>query len=163
MHESKKYTDEEAHKRFAVNCFNHIWSLLEKSSRTKGEDQTMIHLAHASHYHWLQVGEPINEQRGEWMLARVYTVLSDKEKALKHADNCLVLTKQFRFKGFDLGYAHECVARAVALNGNQENALNHKKLAIKAGELIVDQEDKKIFFADLISGPWFGMEVTNYQ
>ena len=35
----------------------------------------MIHAAHASRYHWSQVGTKANLARGEWQVSRVYTVL----------------------------------------------------------------------------------------
>lgn len=156
--DTKKFTEEEAHRRFAATCFNQIWPLLEKPNRTEKEDRMMIHLAHASHYHWLQVGEPINEQRGEWMLARVYTVLGEKSPALKHAKHCLELTEQNGFKDFDLGYAYEGMARALALNGQSSDAKRFKDLAKKSSAQIKKKEDKKLFLSDLKGGEWFGLK-----
>ena len=68
--------DEKLHKQFAVDLFNATWDLLEKPARTKEEDDEMIHSAHASRYHWGKVGEPVNLARGEWQVARVYTLLN---------------------------------------------------------------------------------------
>jgi hypothetical protein len=112
----KTYSLEQAHRYFAVSCFNNCWKILENENRTKEDEETLEHLAHASLYHWMQVGKPINEQRGEWMLARVYTVIENKEKALHHANRCLELTIQQDLKDFDLAYGYECAARAYALN-----------------------------------------------
>jgi hypothetical protein len=51
MTEDKKYTDKEAHKKFAVDCFNLVWSLMEKKDRAKEDDYTMMHAVHASRFH----------------------------------------------------------------------------------------------------------------
>ena len=158
MTEKEKHIEDEAHRKFAVMCFNQIWSLLEKENRTKKEDQEMIHLAHASFYHWMQVGKPINEQRGEWMLARVYTVLKDKGHALKHAKKCLKLTEEHRFRGFDLAYSNESMARASALNNDSKNYEKYYAAATSTGELIEIKEDRDMFFQDLQGEPWFGFK-----
>ena len=51
MTEEKKYTEQEAHKKFTVDTFNLTWSLLDKKDRTKEEDDKMVHAAHASRFH----------------------------------------------------------------------------------------------------------------
>lgn len=158
MLEEKKYTETEAHRLFAVNCFNQIWTLLGKKNRTEADNRLMEHLAHTSLYHWLQIGKSINEQRGEWMLARVYTVLENKAQALQHAERCLKLTKEQDLKDFDLAYSYEAMARAHALNGNQKEYKNFFSLAEKAAMQIAEKEDREIFVSDLNSEPWFGIK-----
>lgn len=158
MTEEKKYTETEAHRLFAVNCFNRIWTLLGKKNRTEADKRLMEHLAHTSLYHWLQIGKPINEQRGEWMLARVYTILENKSKALQHAERCMKLTKEQDLKDFDLAYAYEALARAYALIGNEKEHKTFFKLAEKAAMQIAEKEDHEIFVSDLNSEPWFGIK-----
>ena len=46
------------HKKFAVELFNRTWDLLDKEDRTQEEADTMIHAAHASRYHWGEIGTP---------------------------------------------------------------------------------------------------------
>jgi len=41
----------------------------------------MIHAAHASRFHWGEIGKPINLGRGEWQISRVYSVLNRPESA----------------------------------------------------------------------------------
>ena len=147
-----------AHKKFAVDCFNKIWTLLEKSERTAEDNDMMIHLAHASLYHWLQVGTPLNEQRGQWMLAKVYTLLEDKVRAMRHASKCLELTEKHGFKDFDLAYAYEAIARASALNNHPVECRKYLELARQAGEDIAGKDDRDLFLNDLGSEPWFGMK-----
>jgi len=147
-----------AHRKFAADFFNRIWSLLEKTDRSPEDNEMMIHLAHASLYHWLQVGASVNEQRGEWMLARVYTVLEDKARALHHATRCLALTEKHGFKDYDLAFAYECMARAYALNVLPVESRQYISLAKEAGEIIAEKGDRDLFMNDLNSEPWFGVK-----
>jgi hypothetical protein len=147
-----------AHKKFAVDCFNKIWPLLEKRDRTSDDNEMMVHLAHTSLFHWLHVGQPVNEQRGEWMLARVYTVLEEKQRALHHAKRCLALTEKYELKDFDLAYGLEAMARACALNDLPVECKKYYELARKAGEEIAEKEDQDLFMNDLSTEPWFGMK-----
>jgi len=154
----KTYTKEEAHRIFAVDSFNNCWKILEYAERTKEDEELLIRLAHTSLYHWMQIGKPINQQRGEWMLARVYTVLENKERALHHALRCLELTKQQDLKDFDLAYGYECTARAYALNADAEMFQKYYALAKEAETFIKEAEDQKLFHTDLTTGKWFGLK-----
>ncbi|MHA1450785.1 MAG: hypothetical protein ACTSP4_15360 [Candidatus Hodarchaeales archaeon] len=118
----------------------------------------MVHRTHASRYHWGEVGSELNFQRGEWQIARVYTILKRKEPALHFASVCLKRTIDNDFKGFDLAFAYEAMARACALNGDRVNFEKHYNLAVKAGEKIEKKEDRDYFFQDLEAGEWFGMK-----
>ena len=158
MTEQALFNEDAAHKKFAVDCFNQIWPLLEKKERTDDDDAMMLRLAHTSLYHWLHFGKPVNEQRGEWMLARVYTVLGDKSHSLHHAQRCLALTEKHDLKDFDLAYGYEAIARASALNNLPVECKKYIELARKAGEEIDKKEDRDLFLNDLSSEPWFGMK-----
>ncbi len=77
------------------------------------------------------------------------------EKAIGYAKETLKLTEEHDFKGFDLAYAYESIARAnAALNYTEECKKWYEK-AGEAGELIEGTEDKKLFMSDLENGPWF--------
>ena len=43
-------------RQLATDLFNHTWELLELTDRTPDQDDEMIHAAHASRYHWGEVG-----------------------------------------------------------------------------------------------------------
>jgi hypothetical protein len=58
----------EEERRVAVDLFNQVWELLETPSRSPAQEDRMVHAAHASRYHWGEVGEPANRARGEWLL-----------------------------------------------------------------------------------------------
>jgi hypothetical protein len=55
----------EMHKKFAVDCFNGTWDLLDNKDRSREEDFNMIHMAHASRYHWGEIGTPLEFARGD--------------------------------------------------------------------------------------------------
>jgi hypothetical protein len=157
MTHADKYTLE-CHKMFAVECNHRVWNLLAKEPRSAEENEEMIHAAHASYYHWSKIGEPVNLQRGEWLISHVYAVLDRKEPAIHHAMKCLSLTEEYKLVDFDLAYAYEAMARAHAAAGNVTEAKKYSNLASKAGDKIKSEEDRKLFFADLETGPWYGLE-----
>ena len=63
------------HKQMAIELFNGTWDLLDNPKRTKDEEMNMIHMAHASCYHWSIIGTPLEIERGEWQISRVHSVL----------------------------------------------------------------------------------------
>ena len=159
MTEEKRYTEEEAHRLFAAKLNGEVWSLLEEPDRSKLEEESMIHTAHASCCHWLKVGTGLHHQRGEWLITHVYSELGIADTALRHAQRCQELTEEYAelMKDFDRAYAHECLARANAVAGNREQALRYMEFAEEAGQAIEDEENRKIFFGDLNSGNWKGL------
>jgi hypothetical protein len=146
------------HERWAKEINGVAWELLEQDGRDEEEDERLILAAHASYYHWLHAGTNLHRQRGEWMLAHVYTVLGREEPAGHHARRCMAYTERFRteMEDFDLAYAEEAVARAAALAGDAETARRHRQVAEALGARIGDEEDRTIFLGDLQRGPWFG-------
>jgi hypothetical protein len=149
-----------SHRDFAKGINGEVWRLLETPNRTLQESERMIYAAYASCYHWLHAGAAVNHQRGEWLIARVYTVLGLGEAATRHARRCMELTDEHRaqLEDFDLAFAHEIVARAAALRGDAEEAKVHIARAREEGEKIADPEDRKVFFDDFFSYPWFGLD-----
>ena len=161
MEEEMVYTEAEAERFFAIKHNNLTWELLEKAQRTPVEDGLMVHAAHSSCMHWLQAGTPAHHQRGEWLLARVYSELGYPKAALRHARLCLELTETHidMMQDFDRAYAYEALARASALAGDMQAATDNYKLAQQAGDEIANEEDKKIFMGDLKSGDWHGFKI----
>ncbi len=159
MGEGKKYTLEEAHKEFAKRINGQVWKLLEKPERTAEEEEEMVLAAYACLYHWSYAGTEVNRQRGEWLIARVHTVLGEAALALQHAGRCLELTRTYsdQMKDFDTAYAYEGLARANALGGDRVIARQYLEMAEVAGRAITNKEDKAIFMGDLEGGAWYGI------
>jgi hypothetical protein len=159
MAEKETYTEPEAHRHFAAKLNGEVWGLLEKAGRSPAEDELMIHAAHASCCHWLKVGTGVHHQRAEWLIARVYSELGLADAALRHARRCQGLTQEHAglMQDFDQAYAHEAMARAHALAGNQVEALKHLRFAEEAGQAIADDQSKQFFLGDLTGGNWYGL------
>ena len=155
----EKYTLEEAHTEFAKQINGQVWKLLEKPERSQAEDEEIVLAAYACLYHWLYAGTEANRQRGEWLIARVHTVLGEAALALKHAERCLELSEAYpdQMKDFDIAYAYEGMARAHALGGDRAIARHYLEMAEAAGKVIADTEDKEIFMGDLEGGAWHGL------
>ena len=159
MSDEKKFTLSEAHHEFAKKINGSVWFLLEKPDRSMAEDWEMLHAAHASLYHWLQIGTGLHHQRGEWLVSRVQTVLGNGDEAVRHANRCLELTQDDSdlMEDFDFAFAYEAEARSNALAGNDEEARKFMDLARSAGQAIADDEDRTIFLEDFNGGEWYGL------
>ena len=133
------------------------WKLLEKVDRNDNDDKRMLNFAKASLYHWQRSPhfKPLNKQRGEWLISRIYAVLNQGEESLEHANICMNITEEESLKDFDLAYAYECKARAFATLGDSEKMNNCFLNAKSFGEKIKSEEDRKIFFNDLYKDPWY--------
>lgn len=149
-------TEHEWHNKFAVDLNHLVWTLLGKADRTPAEDDKMLNAAHASHFHWDEVGTAVRT-RGEWLIAHVYAVLEQPEATFYHAQRCLALCQEANVKDFDIAYGYEAMARAYALLKQKENCAAYLKQAQEAGENIQDAEDREIFLGDVNAGPWWGM------
>jgi hypothetical protein len=149
----------EEHHSLAVQLNLMTWQLLEKGARSERENQSMEGYALGSLYHWTRSHkfQPCNAQRGHWLLARVYAVLEQGEKSMRHACHCMELTNEHALKGFDLFYSHEALARAHAASGNNEDASSLFHKAVELCGQIQGAQDRRIATADLNVEPWFGL------
>ena len=142
--------DTATRRALAVGLFNYTWTLLENPDRTQALDDEMLHAAHASRYHWGEVGEAVNLARGEWQVSRVYAVLGRGEPALYHARRCVELNEANPDReDWELGSAFEAMARACVVAGDTagRDAWRAKADAELAG--IADDEDRRILESDL--------------
>lgn len=137
------------HKKMAKRSFNSTWDLLENPDRTAQEDQKMIHSAHASRYHWGEVGTPLNFARGDWQISRVYAVLNMGNPALKYGKSSLKTCLDNGIGDFDLAFGYESVARAYAVLGDAENMKEFQDQALEAAKSIEKDEDREYFLSEL--------------
>jgi len=141
------------HRKLAAELFNGTWTLLEKQDRTPDDDAAMIHMAHASAYHWLQVGTPRNFARSHWLCSHVYSVLSRPEPALYHAQLTHDICAENGIADFDLAYAFEALARAQAVAGNRAESDGWLERARAATADVADPEDRELLLSDLATIP----------
>ncbi|MBH0164553.1 hypothetical protein IHV12_06460 [Fictibacillus sp. 7GRE50] len=147
----EKLTLKEWHRKQAVDTFNKTWDLIEKKDRTKEDDLEMIHTAHASRFHWGQIGEPLHFARGEWQLSRVYAILNMSESAMFHGKQSLELCLEHNITDFDLAFAYEAVSRAYSVKNDERSMQEYYDLAQRAGQQILKKEDKEYFISELNS------------
>jgi hypothetical protein len=146
-------TAEIDHKKLGVDLFNGTWALMDKANRTPDEDALMIHMAHASAYHWLQVGAPENFARSHWLCSRMYTVLGRSEPALYHAKLVLDICARNDIGDWDLAFAYEALARAYAVAGNSAESSRWLTKARAASADITGDEDRDLLLSDLATIP----------
>jgi hypothetical protein len=139
----------DSHKKFAVDLFNLVWDLLGNERRTKEEDDRMLHAAHASRFHWGEIGTPLEFERGEWQISHVYAVLNHPRAAIYHAQRCLDICTANQIGDFDLAFAYEALARAYAIVGESEKSRGYVRLAQQASEQIEDEGNREYFLGEL--------------
>ena len=147
--------DQATRRALAVGLFNYTWRLLENPTRTREQDDEMLHAAHASRYHWGEVGEPVNLARGEWKVSRVYAVLGRAEPALYNARLCLEINEanESGREDWELGSAYEAMARASAIAGDRAASDAWRARAVEELDRISDAEDRQVLEQDIATLP----------
>jgi hypothetical protein len=145
--------DKAVERQLAVDLFNEVWRLMELEDRQSDEDDRMVHLAHASRYHWGEVGTSVNRSRGEWQVSRVYALLGRGEPATHHARAGLAICEANGIKDWDLAYAYEALARAAAVSGDAAAATDWLAKARAATAEVADEEDRELLLSDLATIP----------
>lgn len=136
-------------RRLASELFNHVWTLLDLEERTPEQDDQLVHAAHASRWHWGQVGGYEQWAVGEWQCSRVYAVLGRGPEALHHARRCLELSAEAGVDDFVAASAHEAMARALAVMGDYDAARVERNLAYALAVELEDDDDRAVIESDL--------------
>ena len=139
----------EWHKKEAIENFNSTWDLIDKEHRTHDETIDMLHRAHASRYHWGQIGTALEWLRGEWQISRVYSLAGMAESAILHGKESLKLCRENDIGDFDLAFAYEAIARAYNLIKDTENVEHYLKKAHEAAVSIEKPEDREYLISEL--------------
>jgi DNA-binding transcriptional MerR regulator len=147
--------DPETQRALAAGLFNRSWDLLEVEDRTARQDAELIDTAHASAWHWRQVGNAANEARGHWMLARVYSVLDHGAEAVYHARraNEVLDVGGEGIEDWDRPAAAEAMARALVATGDLAAAAEWKARAAELLQAVTDAEDRSVVEGDLAALP----------
>jgi len=141
--------DKDLHRKFAVDCFNGTWDLIERTERNLEDESRMIHMAHASRFHWGEIGTPLNLARGDWLISRVYAILDQGDNSLIYAKSCFNICLENNFGDFDLAFAYEAITRAFAVLCDTNMKKKYLKLAKETGESIAKEDDKQYFLSEL--------------
>lgn len=140
-----------AHHWFAVECFNGAWDLLEREDRDEDDVAEMIHMAHASLWHWRRSehGDPQRLAVGAWQLSRVYAVAGRSEEAHRYGDESLLLCRQHGLAPFYVAYAHEALARAAAMAGDGGERERQLGAARAVANQVEDESNRQALMDDL--------------
>jgi len=152
--------DAAAHRRLAIEANNSAWELLDGRVHTPEETDELLGRAYAAAYHWQRAADrrPENSARASWLLSRCHVVLGHGELALHHADRCTQVVAEAGLQDFDLAYAHEARARALACLGRRDEA--ERELTAAWAVEVAEAEDREVVEADLGAEPWFGLTET---
>jgi tetratricopeptide (TPR) repeat protein len=141
--------EREFHRKTGARCFNEAWKYLEKAGRNARDDRHLLHLVHASRFHWGLVGTARNQTVGDWQISRAYAALSQPELALRFARSSLELCRKNGLSDLE-GTAYEAIARSYAVAKDPPSA---RKYLQKAREHLdassVDAEDREIFLGQI--------------
>jgi uncharacterized protein YndB with AHSA1/START domain len=151
-------TEGALHRRLAIDANNSTWELLERwSTLTPDEGDDLLGRAYAAAYHWRRASgaEAANAVRAAWLVSRAHAVLGQGEAARHHAERCVELATAAALDDFDLAYALEARARALACLGHHADAA--VALAAARAVPVADPEDAAILNADLAADPWFAL------
>ncbi len=135
-----------AHRWFAVEFNNTAWNLVEKPNRTADYTQQMIHLAHAAALHWSAVGQAINIERAECLLATVYLAAGRLEPAALHLEYGLTLSDGGvpDETPFDRAALLACAANIHAAMPRAAESDKYAALARQAFEQLTDADDRSV-------------------
>ena len=141
----------EAHRFFSAHCFNRAWDLIRRAERTDVECEQMLGLSQASLWHWTQRADctPKNLSIGHWQLARVYALLGQGDNAMRSARTCLQHSEST--SPFFIAYAHEALARAAMVSGDDAATSRHLTAARHFSAQVTSDKERVLLEADLQS------------
>ena len=142
---------EAAHQFFAAYCFNTAWDLMEKPNRTAQEDEQMLRLSLASHWHWTQRNDYTAKTQSiaHWQTARIYALLGQADNAHRYAKMCLQASQNQDVAPIYLAYAYEALARAEAVAGNKKQMTLYLDEARQIASPITESDSKQQLLDDL--------------
>ncbi len=140
-----------AHAYFAVECFNRAWDYLAKPRRSKADDDQMLQLSLTSLWHWTQRTDRTASKLsvGYWQVSRVYALLRQPDNARRFGELSLQAAQAEGVQPFYLGYAHEALARAEMVAGNEDAMEKQLIAAHQIAATMTDSEEKKQLLRDL--------------
>jgi DNA-binding transcriptional MerR regulator len=147
--------DPAIHRQLGAGLYNRTWDLMEVEDRTADQDDEMVDTAHASAWHWRQVGNEANASRAHWILSRVYAVLGRGQEALYHArrQNEIIELGGEGFEPWDAPSGAEAMARALAIAGDKAGAAEWKARASQLVTAIPGAEDRAVIEGDIATIP----------
>ncbi|MEM7096241.1 MAG: hypothetical protein AAF567_24760 [Actinomycetota bacterium] len=151
------------HRRFAVGLNNAAWAVLDDQllgpDSSLEDRESFLYSTIASTYHWIQIGNAANRARGEYLISRAASLIGRADLAVAHGDRCIELCESNPgvVEDWDLAFAYEAKARALAAAGAADDAATARAQAERLAAAIADDDDRAIVEGELQREPWFGL------
>jgi hypothetical protein len=129
------------HKRFAMSCNNRAWEL-SVQPRTPSQDLEMLNAAHASAWHWAQVGTELNRMRATMLLAEVHSLLGHGQSAFSLAREMQTYFLSQDTPDWKRAFTHAVYAHAAYAAGHLAEHRSAYTEAADALRAIADDEDR---------------------
>lgn len=138
---------DKAHRWFGVSLNNSSWDVLEQAPGPAESVEDVLHAAHASVHHWLQIGTPVNRLRGLTLLAAVYARAGIPERAVHYGRLCACLGEEFSDPqhAFDRAAALGAAAHAHLCAGDRDQARTLYASASDACGAVEAEDDRAVF------------------
>jgi hypothetical protein len=133
------------HRWHAIECNNVAWALSELPARTAGQNEDMLHAAHAAAFHWSKVGSDLQRARAAMLLAHVHAALERGTTALPYARASFDYLVEHDPPDWELAFAHAILAHAAHAAGDVDLHRRHFATAKELGSAIANPQDKAIF------------------
>lgn len=131
-------------RRFAMESNNRAWALSVEPRHPDG-DHEMLDAAHASAWHWGQVGTELNRMRATTLLAEVHALLGMGPSALAFAAEMRAyFTGRADTPDWEIALVHAVDAHAAAAAGRIGEHRDAYRRATDALAAIADEEDRAI-------------------
>ena len=131
------------HRRFAAGCNNRAWDL-STQVRTPAEDLEMLNVAHASAWHWGQVGTELNRMRATMLLAEVHALLGMGASALALAEAMRAYFTGRETPDWELAFMHTIYAHAAFAAGRLAEYREAHTQAVAAIGALAREEDRNL-------------------
>lgn len=126
---------------FAIECNNRAWDLAAKS-RTPAEDVEMLNAAHASCFHWSEVGTELHSMRAKMLLARAHTLVGNGVLAVRLALEMREYFSSHDAPAWEMAFAHAIYAHAAQVVGDLENHRTAYQNAVQVLSKVTSEEER---------------------
>jgi hypothetical protein len=142
MSQPSKILDPEiSHKQLAMSCNNRAWEL-SSQARTPAQDREMLDAAHASSWHWAQIGTELNRMRATMLLAEVHALLGYGPSAFFFAQEMRSYFLNRDTPDWEVAFTHAIYAHAAHAAGRPDEHREAYREATRALRAIADEEDR---------------------
>ena len=147
--------DHKTQRRVAIHLYNRTWDLLDLGdSRTDEQTAEMLDVAHASTWHWAQIGGLEQAVVGAWIISRAYADAGIGGEAVRQSERAFTLLhspSDSPLPDWLEASVHEGLARAHLAAGDRDAAEFSFHAATDALDRITEDDDRALIAGQLAS------------